>query len=164
MKLLVTTAIASVTIAVPVLQYGTVLRVTDGDTVHVVVQRANEDIHVLGIDTPEVPHYGKPGTCYGEKAKEFVTTYLAKGAHVVIRIEPSTGDVTDRYGRTIAYVYSSAHRSDLGAALLRRGLANVYPYGNRHFAKRASYERLRDAAKAAKRGLWGACPATEWPR
>ena len=48
---------------------GRVTYVIDGDTV-VVRLGSDEPVHVrvIGIDTPEIAHYGRPGECFGIRA------------------------------------------------------------------------------------------------
>jgi endonuclease YncB( thermonuclease family) len=133
-----------------------VTRDTDGDTIHVQLRGgAKETVRVLGVDTPETHKPNTPVQCYGPEASAFTKAY-AVGV-VTLTTEPSTGDVRDRYGRMLAYVYVLAHRRDLGTILIQRGYARVYAFRGRHFSKRARYERLEAQAKAREVGRWGAC-------
>jgi endonuclease YncB( thermonuclease family) len=134
---------------------GTVIKHADGDTIYVDVNDKIVKVRLLGVDTPETHDPRKPVQCYGPEASAFTASY-ANGL-VSIVTEPTTGDVTDRYGRTLAYVYVYSHRRDLGATLLRRGFARVYAFGNRHFVKRPAYEKLQAAAQTKHVGRWGHC-------
>ena len=75
---------------------GRVTYVIDGDTVVVRLGSA-EPVHVrlIGIDTPEIAHFGKPGECFGLRATR-LTRRLALGRQVVLR--PGR-ERHDRYGR-----------------------------------------------------------------
>lgn len=130
---------------------GTVTHVADGDTLRI----GGQTIRLLGVDTPETHDPRKPVQCYGPQAAAFTTAW-ATGQPAIARTEDSSGDTTDRYGRTIAYV--TVHHRDLGATLLRRGYATVYAFGGRQFKKLERYERLERVAREQKRGRWGACP------
>lgn len=129
----------------------------DGDTIKVQMDYTNEilTVRLLGVDTPETHDPRKPVQCYGPEAANFTATYV-KG-HVLVTTEPSTGDVSDRYGRTLGYVYVFSHKRDVGATLLSRGFARVYAFNNRKFKKRPAYEKLEAVAKARKVGRWGKC-------
>ena len=136
-------------------QRGTVIRDVDGDTIHVLVGSRDVDVRLLGVDTPETKKPNTPIQCYGPQSSAFTARYAV--GSVVLTTGPSTGDVYDRYGRLLAYVYVVGHHADLGAQLLRRGYARVYAYDDRHFKKRPYYERLQGIAKAHDVGRWGAC-------
>lgn len=130
---------------------GTVTHVNDGDTIKV----DKTTVRLLGVDTPETKDPRKPVQCYGPEASAFTHGY-AEGQTATVRTESSTGDTTDRYGRTLGYV--TIHRRDLGATLLRKGYATVYQFGGRRFRKLDRYERLEEQARAGLLGRWGACP------
>jgi len=127
-----------------------VLRVTDGDTIHV-RRRGDETIRLIGIDTPEVDWYGGEAECYGEEAGLFLRRLL-DGTRVGLELDR---DREDPYERTLAYVYLEDGRM-VNVLLVRQGYAivTIYEPNDRHEA------RLRAAeadARAAGRGLWSAC-------
>jgi micrococcal nuclease len=115
---------------------GKVVGVSDGDTITVMHLGKGERIRLYGIDCPEKRQ------AFGKRAKQF-TSDMVFGKNVEVR--PVT---TDRYGRTIAWVYVNG--TSLNEELLRAGLAWHY--------KRYSTERhlaeLEDGARAARTGLW----------
>lgn len=134
----------------------TVIRNADGDTVYVDRNGQRVKIRLLGVDTPETHDPRKPVQCYGPEAANYTMRYAV--GKVRVTTEPSSGDVTDKYGRTLAYIYVRSRHSDLGSALIRGGYARVYAYNNRKFGKRAYYERLERKAQASLAGRWGKCP------
>ena len=67
-------------------------------------------------------------------------------------------DRTDRYGRLLRYVKRNGLNVNL--ELARRGAAAPYFYGGDRGRYAGSLMRAAQSAKAAKRGLWGACPST----
>lgn len=134
----------------------TVSRAIDGDTIVAYDNDVKITVRVLGIDTPEIKHGAQAVQCYGPEAARFAQRYTV-GQRVRLRTEPSSGDVTDRYGRTLAYVYLVSRHRDLGAVELERGYARVYAFHGRRFAKRTHYETLEKNARAAHRGRWGSC-------
>ena len=96
--------------------------VIDGDTV-VVRLGSDEPVHVrlIGIDTPEIAHRGRPGECFGIRAAR-LTRRLALGRQVVLR--PGR-ERHDRYGRLLAYVRVLGGPHDLERTLLARGAART---------------------------------------
>jgi micrococcal nuclease len=128
-----------------------VVRVVDGDTIH--VRRGGRDVTVrlIGIDAPEIGWYGGEAECFGARAGEFARGLL-DGERVRLEFDR---DRIDPYGRTLAYVYLDDGRM-ANVVLVRRGSAVVTI-----FAPNDRYEdRLRVAEAAAGVegvGLWSAC-------
>ena len=115
---------------------GKVVGVSDGDTITVMHQGKGERIRLYGIDCPEKRQ------AFGKKAKQF-TSKMVFGKNVEVR--PVT---TDRYGRTIAWIYIDG--ACLNEALLKAGLAWHYKRysSDRHLAD------LEIVARHGKAGLW----------
>ncbi|HOX09639.1 MAG TPA: thermonuclease family protein [Candidatus Omnitrophota bacterium] len=115
-----------------------VTRVIDGDTI---VMENGEHVRYIGIDTPE---RGRP---YYKEAKR-QNEGLVKGRRV--RLEYDVGR-TDRYGRTLAYVY--AGEIFVNEELVRRGYALAYTVPpNVKYSKR--FVSLQQEARDQKRGIW----------
>jgi micrococcal nuclease len=132
---------------------GPVSYVIDGDTI-VVQTGGSGSVHVrlIGINTPEIAHYGKPGECYGIRAST-ITRRLALGRRVVLQVGRERHD---RYGRLLAYV-RVVGGPDLERTLLARGAARTLAIAP-NIDRAALYDRLESDARRARRGLWGACP------
>jgi micrococcal nuclease len=116
----------------------TVVGISDGDTITVLVDRQQLRIRLHGIDAPEK---GQP---YSDAAKR----YLSAGTHKrTIRI---VNKGKDRYGRTLAVLYlpTDAGDLDVNADMVNTGLAWSY----RQFSK--DYAANEDAARRDRRGLW----------
>jgi len=129
----------------------TVVKVVDGDTIVVRVHRgALETVRILGADTPETKDPRKPVQCFGPEASDYTHRRLA-GRTVTLERDVET---RDKYGRLLAYVYVDGARYD--DELLRLGYARllVIPPNGSH--ARALLRAELDA-RAADRGLWGAC-------
>lgn len=129
-----------------------VLRVVDGDTIHVLRHGRDVTIRLIGMDTPEVDWYGGEAECFGARAGRFLTDLL-DGERVRLEFDEER---IDPYGRTLAYVYLDDGRS-VNELLVRRGHATVTI-----FEPNDRYEdRLRAAeagARSSGAGLWSACP------
>jgi endonuclease YncB( thermonuclease family) len=133
-------------------QSARVIRVIDGDTVEVRLSTgARKDVRLVGIDTPEV--YG--GTeCGGPEASESLKTILPPQTPVTLLSDVSQDD-RDRYGRLLRYVHKGG--KDVNRQQVVRGYASVYVYDHNPFNRTASYRKAAQVAKAARRGMWGAC-------
>jgi micrococcal nuclease len=130
----------------------TVVRVIDGDTIDVRFASGRvERIRMLGADTPEVVDPRKPVQCFGPEASAYTHSRLAPGTRV--RLETDV-ERRDKYGRLLAYVYVGGARYE--DELLRLGYARllIIPPNGEH--ARAMFQ-AELAARAAGRGLWGAC-------
>ena len=129
----------------------TVIRDVDGDTIIARLDNGQvENVRILGVDTPEVVDPRKPVQCYGHIASAFTKSTLL-GRRVTLELD---AEPRDKYGRLLAYVIVDGRRFD--DMLLDRGYARflVIPPNGSH-ARVMLREEL--AARAAGRGLWGAC-------
>ena len=115
---------------------GTVVSVTDGDTIKVLKDGIQVTIRLASIDCPEK---GQP---YGQVAKKF-TADLVIGK--IVKVWPT--DI-DRYGRTIAFVFVGA--TDLNKELLKAGLAWHY----KQYSRDPELAKLEFEARSKKVGLW----------
>ena len=133
---------------------GRVTYVIDGDTVVVRMASGGDEVHVrlIGIDTPEISHDGRPSDCYGRRASE-ITRELALDRDV--ELQPGR-ERHDRYGRLLAYVRVIGGPDDLERVLITRGAARTLTIPPND-ERAAAYAELQDAARQAGRGLWGAC-------
>ena len=95
-----------------------VFRVIDGDTFEL---EDGTRIRLIGIDTPEsVSPDESKNTVYGTIASDF-TKSLIEGRTVTLEYDI---DLTDEYGRTLAYVYLE-NRQMLQEVLLKEGYART---------------------------------------
>ena len=133
---------------------GRVIRVVDGDTLHVDVRGRDETVRVLGIDTPELHKPQVPVEC-GARAAAAAMRRLAGHRRVRLVGDP-TQDRRDRYGRRLAYVVVRGSGADLGERLVARGWAEVYVFG-KPFRRVQRYRHAARAARAGDRGVNARC-------
>jgi micrococcal nuclease len=127
---------------------GKVVGVADGDTITVLHDRTPEKIRLHGVDAPEK---AQP---FGEKSKQ-LTSGLVFGKEV--RVEVVT---RDKYGRTVARVYTLNPPACLEEELVKAGLAWWY---RKYDPKNAKLAKLEEEARKARRGLWAdASPTPPW--
>ena len=148
----------------PISVEGYVVAITDGDTFVMCVSRGYSCeltdetviVRLVQIDTPED---GEVKECYGTAASLELADLLVEGAPVIAVTDPNL-DQEDRYGRMLAWVWSPLELVNL--SLVTRGAAAPYFYQGKRGAFAARLETEALAARAAKRGLWGACPGTPY--
>jgi endonuclease YncB( thermonuclease family) len=115
---------------------GEVVGVSDGDTISVMHHGKGEKVRLYGIDCPE------KSQAFGKRAKQF-TSDMVFGK--TVEVKPVT---TDRYGRTIAWVYVNG--SSLNEDLLTAGLAWHY----KRYSSESHLAELEIGARRQKVGLW----------
>ena len=128
-------------------------RVVDGDTIAVRVAGRDERVRYIGVDTPETVKPDAPVECWGEAAHRLNVRLLAGADEVVLRFDR---ELRDRYGRLLAYVHRAGEPRSLNARLVEAGAARTLEI-RPNTSRAAELARLQSAARAAGRGLWGAC-------
>ena len=122
--------------------HGPLVRVKDGDSLEVKVQGVVMEFRLAAIDAPE---FDQP---YGRSARDELRALIGKNTCVLVPID------TDRYGRTIAFLWIGDR--SINRAMVERGAA----WFNSEFASDPSLFDVEQAARNAKRGLW-ALPAKD---
>ena len=125
----------------------------DGDTVVIRMGAVIEHLRLLGIDTPETHRPGVPIECFGPEASAFTAALLPSGTPVRV-----TRDVEarDRYGRLLGQLQRAEDGLWIDEVLVRAGMASARHYSP-NLAGTDELEAAQAEAKAAGRGLWGAC-------
>ncbi|MFD2168458.1 thermonuclease family protein [Tumebacillus lipolyticus] len=134
-------------------RYAVVTHVADGDTIQL---ENGEKVRMIGVNTPETK---KPGTAvqpYGQEASDFTKKALeGKKVFVETDVQP-----TDRYGRTLAYIYTEAPKTEadiealmFNATLLREGYAQLMTI-QPNVKYQELFLKLQRKARADNLGLW----------
>jgi micrococcal nuclease len=144
LALLCATALASA--AEPALE-GTVVRVVDGDTIHVKIGARIEKVRYIGVNTPEL-HHPTRGEEPGGRAALELNRQLTAGKRARLELDVQQ---RDRYGRLLAYIWVGDVM--VNAELVRRGYAQVMtvPPNVRY---QELFLKLQRDARQAGRGLW----------
>jgi micrococcal nuclease len=129
----------------------TVAYVVDGDTIAL---RGGPHVRLVQIDTPEVGS----GECYSRRAAKDLRRLLPAGTAVGLQAD-SRLDSVDRYGRLLRYVFRGGININL--KLVEQGDATVWFYGGTRGRYASKLLATARRARAAKRGMWGACK-TVW--
>ena len=131
---------------------GVVVRLVDGDTIHVRVDGHVEKVRYIGINTPEIHHPRRGEEPGGRQALE-VNRRLVEGQPVRLELDVQP---RDRYGRLLAYVWLRPRPGSevmVNAELVRLGYAQVMtvPPNVRHADL---FRALQRQAREERRGLW----------
>ena len=127
-----------------------VLSITDGDTF-----RINEGspkgqiIRLIGVDAPESRNTGRKVVAeFGKEASDYLKKLLA-GKKVSLEYDV---DRTDRYGRTLAYVYLE-DGTFVNAEIVKNGYANVMTVPP-NVKYQELFLKLERRARNRRKGLW----------
>lgn len=143
----------------------TVIRVVDGDTVHVRTARGEElTIRLVGVDSPELTKPTLWLLCNTDQSKQLARdaqTFARDrllGKTVTLTPDP-TQDALDRYGRTLGYLDVPGPNGfsvqDYSTLLADAGLGRAYDYNPRRPAQRLPQIREAETgARKAGRGVW----------
>jgi endonuclease YncB( thermonuclease family) len=126
-----------------------ITHISDGDS----LRSGGLRIRLFGIDAPEknqqcTNENGAKWAC-GETAQKALETLVANAPYLQCDLID-----TDRFGRAVMRCF--AGKTDLGAALVRAGLALAY----RQYS--SIYSVDEDSAKTAKLGMWAGVFTAPW--
>ena len=118
-----------------------VASIYDGDTMRVICDGERMQLRLNCIDAPEMEQ--KP---WGKVARDYLRTIATPSVRII-------GEKKDRYGRTIAEVWT--HDSDeiqenLNLSMVYSGRAAVYP----QYCKEQQYYQAQKAAQSLPAGIW----------
>ena len=130
-----------------------VVRVVDGDTIVVRIDGHDEEVRLIGVDTPEEKKPDTPVECYAREAAAHTSALLPAGT--IVQLERDR-EPRDRYGRLLAYVSRANDGLSVEADLLRGGYAGTLTIAP-NTAHAGAYASMVNAAQRAGVGLWGAC-------
>jgi micrococcal nuclease len=126
---------------------GTVVRVVDGDTIHVRIGDRIEKVRYIGMDAPEVHHPTK-GEQPGGRAATEANRRLVE--HQGVRLELDVQE-RDQYGRLLAYVYVGDVM--VNAELVAQGYAQIMTIPPNVKYQDLFFRHQREA-RLLKLGLW----------
>jgi micrococcal nuclease len=127
----------------------TVKSVIDGDSFELT---DGIKIRLIGIDAPDV----ETSACFSSEATSHLKELLRADKSVRIVYDTTR---TDRFGRTLAYVYRLPDGLFINVAMVRDGFARDQAGGSNTAHANDIATALSDA-RAASRGLWQACAST----
>jgi len=127
---------------------GRVVKVSDGDTLTLLVDRKQVKVRLKEIDAPEIKQ------AFGQRSRQSLGDLCA--GHLAT-VQYSGKNKYDKYGRVVGRVECGG--VDANAEQLRRGMAWVF---DRYVTDRSLYA-LQSEARAAHVGLWAdKTPTAPW--
>lgn len=130
----------------------TVTDIVDGDTIVVAIDGREEQVRLLGVDTPETVHPSLPVECFGPEASARLAELAPVGA--TLRLERDE-ELRDLYGRLLAYLYAEDGRF-VNEQLVAEGYGEAMSIPP-NTALTGEIAAAEAEARAAGRGLWSAC-------
>ena len=126
-----------------------VIRAIDGDTLLISLFGNETAVRLIGVDAPESVHPDEEkNTPEGALASLWMKNYIA-GKRVTLEYDQ---ELTDRYGRTLAYVYTDGMLVE--DALLAAGMARTLTM-EPNIRYQHHFEQLEKQARAGGAGFWG---------
>lgn len=119
-------------------------KVIDGDTIKLNDGRL---VRLIGVDTPELHHSELPVQRFSREAADFVFLLLNGKT---VKLECELGNLKDKYGRTLAYVYVDEVLVNL--ELVKKGYG--YAYTRFPFSKMPEFIEAEKSARECQYGLW----------
>jgi endonuclease YncB( thermonuclease family) len=121
---------------------GAVVKISDGDTITVLVGRERLKVRLQGIDAPE---FSQP---FGKASTKYLTDRVAGKSVEII------SNKQDKYGRAIGKVLLDGQ--DINLEMVKQGLAWHYKYYQKDqlAADRKQYAKAEVDARAQRKGLW----------
>jgi micrococcal nuclease len=136
-----------------------VSRNVDGDTIHVTMPGgADEKVRFIGVNTPESTTRHQP---YGKEASDYTKARLPVGTRLWLETDVQ---VRDRYGRILAYVWTTPPSGETSAGAVRASMFNAELLLDGYAQLMTIppdvkyvdlFRPLAAEARAAGRGLWG---------
>jgi len=133
---------------VPDGEHGVVIRISDGDTLHVKTGEGRKLVRLIGVDAPEIDGPHRRAEAGGIEAKEFVRS-IAEGREARIVTDPQNDN--DPHGRVLGYIYLN-DGTFLNLEIIRAGHARVYR--KFRFRERDHMIEAEREARKAGRGMW----------
>jgi micrococcal nuclease len=128
---------------------GTVVSITDGDTLRLEVDGTELRVRLLGIDTPEI---NPEVECYGAEAEAALAALAPPGSTLGFTYDR---DRRDQYDRELLYLFAT-DGSSINLTLVEQGFARavLFEPNDRLWDQLRAAER---AAQDSRLGLWGSC-------
>lgn len=123
------------------------ITVVDGDS----IRYGDLKIRMIGLDAPEssTTRYGYI-ECFGLQASEYLKILLKDAKELTIELDPTQGE-TDKYGRTLAYIFYNG--INLNTKMILDGYAFEYTY-DKAYKYQSDNKNAELTAKNAGLGLW----------
>jgi endonuclease YncB( thermonuclease family) len=128
-----------------------VQRVVDGDTLRL---KDGRSVRMIGLNAPETAKKGKPSEPFADTAQRRLQALVdGSGGQVLLRVGEQRND---RYGRTLANVYSR-NGANLEAQLIAEGLGYLVAFSP-NVALVECQQAAERSARQGRLGIWRTSP------
>lgn len=134
-------------------QEAQVIKVVDGDTIHVLLGNKDETIRLIGVDTPETVDPRKKVQCFGKQASDFTKAKLTD-KKVFLQDDPTQTN-RDKYNRLLRYIFLP-DSTNFNKLLIEQGYAHEYTY-KVPYKYQTEFKEAQKQAMANNLGLWASC-------
>lgn len=131
--------------------YYRVVKVVDGDTIKVLINKKIETIRLVGVDTPETVDPRRVVGCYGKEASNFSKKTLSN-QNVKLESDVLSGD-RDKYKRLLRYVFLEDGQN-FNQVLIEDGYGHEYTYKSMPYKYQEIFKKSEINARENSRGLW----------
>ena len=131
--------------------YFRVVKVTDGDTIKVLIDNKIETIRLIGVDTPETVDPRRPVQCYGREASNFTKKTLSN-QNVKLESYVLSGD-RDKYKRLLRYDFLEDGQN-FNQVLIEEGYGHEYTYKSMPYKYQEIFKKSEINARENSRGPW----------
>ena len=122
----------------------------DGDTARFIYKKQEIKVRFLGINAPETEKDDKEAEPYGEEAANYVCRKLKRANKIELEYD-NESDKTDKYDRTLAYVFLDDKLLEVD--ILKKGYATV-KYAKKSFKYYDELVSAEEYAKEKKNGIY----------
>lgn len=126
------------------------VRHVDGDTTVLRIDGKEQKVRFLLVDTPETVKPKTKVQPFGLEASNRTKELLSTASEITF--EYDKGDRTDRYGRTLGYIFVDG--TLLQKTLVREGLARVAYVKEPNTKYLSELEQAQEQAKSESLGIW----------
>ena len=126
----------------------TVTKVVDGDTFYAVREGSKKKFRLIGIDTPEFSHFGRPEEPYAQEATDFLSDRIL---YNTVLLEEDVQPL-DKYKRNLVYVYMT-DSTFVNAELVEKGWATTMTIPP-NVTHAELFTKLQAKARKEELGIW----------
>lgn len=135
-----------------------VVRVVTGSYLEVMIMEQLYQVQLIGLKAPDPGSSSSPPACYGQESKNYLQGLLSNN-RVLLATDEQLPD-RDDVGVMLRYAVGP-DGSILNRQMLDAGM--VEEAGSGGYTQKVSFLGAQEAAKVAKRGMWGTCYGAALP-
>jgi endonuclease YncB( thermonuclease family) len=130
-----------------------VTKVVSGSFLEIEIQDHAYQVQLIGLKAPMPGAHSHPPECYGDESQRYLQGLIGSSGRVQLATDGQLPD-QDEFGILQRYVMGQ-DGSLLNRQMIDAGM--VEESGGAGYDQKVAFMGAQEAAKAAERGLWGAC-------